>query len=219
MENINHLLSSENILWETSHRAKFDERLRYLPIICMLVFVNLLFIYYPIQIGAYFLLPIMLSIGIFMDLVIIAVTLTSFFSTRRDMKKGQLTWKDLNKYETKCILTDKRWIQKGLDIAKLKDTDYSIGDIEHYKDFVLIRLELIKHIEITEYKEFGKMKYILSLFFSYDKRLPKKVFLGIKFSSEDQFQILINNIKRVMEVKREEKHHRKSGSNNYYFYF
>ena len=136
------------------------------------------------------------------------------------MKKGQLTWKDLNKYETKCILTNKRWIQKDLNVLKFKYSDYSMGDIEHYKDFVLIKLELIKLIEITEYKEFGKMKYILSLYFSYDKRFPRKVFLGTKFqTSKDQFQILIKNIKRVMELKREETHQRKLGSNIYYFYF
>ena len=78
---------------------------------------------------------------------------------------------------------------------------------------------MIKHIEITEYKEFGKMKYVLCLYFSYDKTLPKKVILGISFTSEDQFQILISIIKKVMEVKREEKFHRKSGSNIYDFYF
>ena len=135
------------------------------------------------------------------------------------MKKGHLTWKDLNRYETRCILTDKRWIQKDLGVLEFKYSDYSMGDIEHYKDFVLIKLELIKLVEITEYKEFGKMKYILSLYFSYDKRLPKKVSLGCGFTSENEFQILIKHITRVLEVKREETHHRKSGSNVYNFYF
>ena len=48
MEHINHLLSNENILWEQSHRAKFDERLRYLPIIVMIVLIDLGFLIYPI---------------------------------------------------------------------------------------------------------------------------------------------------------------------------
>jgi hypothetical protein len=219
MESINHLLSNEKILWEISHRVKFDERLRYLSLIAVIIFLNLVFISPLVQFGGSSLTFFMLEIGILLNIISIAVTLFSFLSTRRDMKKGQLTWKDLYKYETKCVLTDKRWIQKSLDVSQLKDTNYLIGDIEHYKDFALIKLDLIKHIEITEYKEFGKMKYVLSLYFSYDKTLPKKVFLGIHFTSEDQFQILINTIKKVMEVKREEKLHRKSGSNVYDFYF
>lgn len=63
------------------------------------------------------------------------------------------------------------------------------------------------------------IKHCLSLYFSYDKKQPKEIFLGTNFTTEDKFQILLDNIKKVMDIKREETRHLKSGVKIYHFYF
>ncbi len=224
MESIKNLLfKDEKVLWEETHHIKLDERLRFVILILMLILMNL-FILIPLRnlslpIALESLFRYFLIILITMNVLMSAMLLFSFFGTLKDMKKGQLTWKDLKKYEMISILTNKRWIQKDRGVIFLKDKGYSTGDIEHYKDFVFIKLELIKFIELTEVKDLGKMKYWIKLYFSYDKKKPKGEILGTNFSSTDQFLILLDNIKGVLKIKHEENDQVNKNMKKYRFYY
>jgi len=102
MESISHLLGGKTILWNTSHKERISERLRYIVIIFGIIFpFNLLFIY----IARVFLL--LWIIPIELDLIFIGILLYSFVHALKTKKIGQLTWKEMNKYEKLCILTNK----------------------------------------------------------------------------------------------------------------
>jgi len=62
--------------------------------------------------------------------------------------------------------------------------------------------------------------YYLRLYLNYNKKKPKKKSLSTNFCTEEKFNLLLDNIKGVMEVKREEEFHQKhslTSSFNYYF--
>ena len=203
METIKNLLfPNEQILWENISKLKVGYKYRFSVIFCSILFFNGFFL-------IVFNKPILLEFLVFpfllaFNLIFFIIFIVELYSTLRDKKKGKLKWRDLKKYKTIAILTDKRWIQKDLRVMYIKDEENGIERIQHYKDVVIVKLEFIKFIQITEFKELGKWKYNISLYLSYDKKKQKNNYLGLNFSSKIQFQTLFENLQHLIKTKNEE---------------
>ena len=143
----------------------------------------------------------------------------SIYTFLRDKKKGQLEWKEYKRYHTFAILTNKRWIQKDLNVIDIKDTDDIAKNVEHYKDIVFVSLDSIKLIEILEHKELGKWKYFISLYFSYNKKKPKNGSLGAYISSKSPNQIIFQTLKTLPTIKHEEINRINKNKKIYQFYY
>ncbi|MFX0002809.1 MAG: hypothetical protein ACFE9C_07435 [Candidatus Hodarchaeota archaeon] len=193
------LLNNENILWENHHYSKFDQRYSFSIDILMILFFNIIFFILLGELVIY-----LFSFLLAGNLIFPFMILSHVYTFLRDKKKGQLKWKDFKKYHMFAILTNKRWIQKDLNVIYIKDTDDLAKSVEHYKDIVFIKLESIKLIEITERKELGKWKYFISCYFSYDKKKSEKNEFGTYFSSKIQNQILFDNFHTLIKPKHEE---------------
>jgi len=208
-----HLLNNEKLLWEKHYYSKFDRRYSFL-ISFSFLFLNIFFFVVTrgLEVILYPLLftfnPIVLG-AIFLDI----------YTLLRDKKKGQLKWKDYKKYHTFAILTNKRWIQKDLNVIYIEDTDDIAKNIEHYKDIVFVKLNSIKLIEITELKELGKWKYFVSLYFSYNKKKPKNKSLGAYISSKIPNQIIFHDLKTLLKTKHEEINQVNKNKKIYQFYY
>jgi len=208
-----HLLNNEKLLWEIHNYSKFDRRYSFLiPFLCL--FLNIFFFVATRGLEV-ILYPLLFS---FNPIILIAI-FVNIYTLLRDKKKGQLKWKDYKKYHTFAILTNKRWIQKDLYVVYIEDTDDIAKNIEHYKDIVFVNLDSIKLIEIIELKELGKWKYFISLYFSYNKKEPKKRSLGAWFSSKSPNQIIFNNLKTVLKIKHEEINQVNKNRKIYQFYY
>ncbi len=197
----NLLLNDEKMLWEHIKSLKFDFRHRLSGIILIGIIFNVFFlIYFWTYLLPYFhLLYFILIVPLMINSIFILGVFLELYATIRDKKIGQLRWKDLKKYTTIVVLTNKRWIQKDLKVIHTKNNKSVIERIEHYKDIVFIKLEFIKLIQITEFKEIGKWKYWVSLYLSYDKTGPKKNYLGVHFTSKIRFQNLLENLKALFQ--------------------
>ena len=207
------LLNNETLLWENHRYSKFDRRYS-----CVIpfsaLFLNIFFFVASRGLEVIF-YPLLFT---FNPLILVAIFIC-IYSLLRDKKKGQLKWKDFKKYHTFAILTNKRWIQKDLNVIYIKDTDDIAKNIEHYKDIVFVNLDSIKLIEIVELKELGKWKYFISLYFSYNKKKPKYRSLGAWFSSKSPNQIIFNNLKTLLEMKHEEINQVSKNKKIFHFYY
>jgi len=208
-----HLLNNEKLLWEIHNYSKFDRRYSFLiPFSCL--FLNIFFFVATRGLEV-ILYPLLFT---FNPIILIAI-FVNIYTLLRDKKKGQLKWKDYKKYHTFAILTNKRWIQKDLYVIYIEDTDDIAKNVEQYKDIVFVNLDSIKLIEIIELKELGKWKYFISLYFSYNKKKPKKRSLGAWFSSKSPNQIIFNNLKTVLKMKHEEINQVNKNRKIYQFYY
>jgi hypothetical protein len=207
------LLSNEKLLWETHSYSKFDPRYSILIPISFL-FLNIFFFVATRGLEV-ILFPLLLT---FNPIVLVAIFI-SIYTLVRDKKKAQLQWKEYKKYHTFAILTNKRWIQKDLNVIYIKDTDDIAQNVEHYKDIVFVNLDSIKLIEIIELKEFGKWKYFISLYFSYNKKKLKNGSLGAYISSKSPNQIIVQTLKTLLTIKHEEINQVHKNKKIYQFYF
>lgn len=207
------LLNNETLLWENHYYSKFDRRYSFL-IPFSFLFLNIFFFVASRGLGV--ILYLLLFI---FNPIVLGTLFLSIYSILRDMKRGQLKWKDFKKYHTFASLTNKRWIQKDLNVIYIKDTDDIAKNVEHYKDIVFVNLNSIKLIEIIELKELGKWKYFISLYFSYNKKKPKNESLGAYISSKSPNQVILNNLKTVLTMKHEEINQVRKNKKIYQFYF
>ena len=208
-----HLLNNEQLVWENHYYSKFDQRYSFL-ITSSFLFLNIFF--FVVTRGLEVILyPLLFTF----NPIVLAAIFLNIYTLLRDKKKGQLKWKDYKKYHTFAILTNKRWIQKDLNVIYIKDTDDIAKSIEHYKDIVFVKLNSIKLIEITELKELGKWKYFISLYFSYNKKKPKNKSLGAYFSSKIPNQIIFHNLKTLLQTKHEEINQVNKNKRIYQFYY
>ena len=206
------LLSNEKLLWENHSYSKFDQRYSILIPIPFL-FLNIFFF-----VATRGLEVILYPILFMFNSTILVVIVISIYTLVRDKKKGQLEWSDYKKYHSFAILTNKRWIQKDLNVIDIKDTDDMAKNVEHYKDIVFVNLDSIKLIEIIELKELGKWKYFISLYFSYNKKKPKNGSLGAYISSKSPNQIIFQTLKTLLTMKHEEINQENKNKKLYQFY-
>ena len=207
------LLSNEKLLWENHSYSKFDQRYSILIPIPFL-FLNIFFFVATRGLEV-ILYPLLLT---FNPIIFFAIFI-SIYTFLRDKKKGQLEWKEYKRYHTFAILTNKRWIQKDLNVIDIKDTDDIAKNVEHYKDIVFVSLDSIKLIEILEHKELGKWKYFISLYFSYNKKKPKNGSLGAYISSKSPDQIIFQTLKTLPTIKHEEINRINKNKKIYQFYY
>jgi len=196
----NWLLNDEKILWENITYSKFDDNYSLLIAILIFFFFYIIF-FVALRSSDFIFLPMFNSIFLMVTSLFLFVISLKIYTFLKDKKNGQLKWKDFKKYQKFAILTNKRWIQKDLTVIYLEDTDDLVKNVEHYKDIVLVNLEAIKLIEFTERKELGKWNYFISLYFSYNKKKPKKSVLGAHFSSRIQSPILLDSLQSVLKSK------------------
>jgi hypothetical protein len=208
-----HLLNNETLLWENHHYSKFDRRYSFLIPISFL-FLNIFFFAASRGLGVIF-YPLMFIF----NPIVLGTLFLSIYALLRDMKRGQLKWKDFKKYHAFAILTNKRWIQKDLDVIYMKDIEDNAKNVEQYKDIVFVTLNSIKLIEIIELKELGKWKYFISLYFDYNKNKPKNESLGAWFSSKSPNQIIFNKLKTLLTMKHEEINQVSKNKKIYHFYY
>ena len=207
------LLDDETLLWENHYYSKFDRRYSFL-IPFSFLFLNIFFFEASRGLGVIF-YPLMFIF----NPIVLGTLFLSIYALLRDMKRGQLKWKDFKKYHAFAMLTNMRWIQKDLNVLYMKDTEDIAKSVEHYKDIVFVNLNSIKLIEIIELKELGRWKYFISLYFSYNKKKPKKGSLGAYISSKSPNQLIFNNLKPLFEMKHEEINQVSKNKKIYHFYY
>ena len=206
MEEIkSYLLNGEEIIWQNIETLKDNAIRRYSGLLIFSIIAVLL----PVFLG---LIPvintiitpiitiIIVPVGIFMIVLIIIM----FLFEKLTKDKAQLTWKDLQNYEMILSLSNKRLIQRDLGIVSFNLKNYTKNEITRMKDFLFIKLDLIKCIEFDEFKHKNRSDYYSTIYFNYEKSEPKKIMLGGKFQDEMIYRSFNEKIRKLLQVKREE---------------
>ncbi|MFW9968918.1 MAG: hypothetical protein ACFFDF_01875 [Candidatus Odinarchaeota archaeon] len=120
------------------------------------------------------------------------------------MKVLQLDFNQIKQYKDIYILTNKRWIQKSLDVLNINETIFPL-EITKHNDIIFIDFNQIKSI-FTQRKDSAN-----SYFFGFDLKFPWGQELFIPYVIFPEF---IKILKEVIPIKREV--HAKHGVIYYY---
>ena len=138
----------------------------------------------------YFIISMLLIIT---SVVLGLTTLNLYLPYYRHMKVLQLSFNQIKRYKDIYVLTNKRWIQKCLDVLNIKETTFPL-EITIHNDIIFIDFNQIKSFSAQPRDSYNGYLIGFDLNFPYGQVL---------FIPYDIFPKFIKTLKEVIPIKRE----------------
>ncbi len=170
MEEINGLLqNNEEILWKFSKKEDplSKPRKNVKTGLILTFFITILELFYVIS-GIFIkMVPeIIMPIALLLSFILLFLIL-SINDYKKVLKKFELSPEELKNYENVYILTNKRWIQKSINVFNIDFSKLHKQNLKRNKDIVLVSLEILPILYTYDLGE--KYGYYVIFLQEYDK--------------------------------------------------
>lgn len=196
MESINiYLKDDENILFQKrlinpTHKKNIKAIIIFGGISLFLIVPIIIFLILGSTYIQYYISSMIL---IFTSVVLGLATLSLYLPYYRYMKVLQLSFNQIKRYKDIYVFTNKRWIQKCLDVLNINETTFPV-EITKHNDIVFIDFSQIKSFITKRRDSHTSYEVGLDLNFPYGQVL---------FIPYDVFPKFIKILKEVIPIKRE----------------